>query len=399
MELVDLVNMARISSQFFQLANNVFRRKYSDCEVKLVDTHRELDDKPYNVKLSDHIDINDLESFSRLMKVFGNQIRKLTIPNFSSSNYTSGSDWAMVNRIVNEYGAESVVELKLGAVSKGIWPQFTVPFTRVENLEILIDADTDGKKLNDLCPNLRKLNLIIIHEANYDLINCKIPHLEYLKIFVTDAWKQKEQIIGFIEKNPQIRSIYAPYTTPEFTKMISEKMRYLENLTINFNDNRNIEIHFENVKHLVLHTRPRSTIRKLSISKLESLEITFGNEELDKYIEFFSRHKNLSKLNLKVEWHTEIDLQQFDLKQLTAELPNLKIAVTVRGSFDIHSENVIRFIESHSKLTRFEFPIDNIEQADQEKLRKRFETEWHIWTTIDNTYHRNDNVFVFERRK
>lgn len=388
--------MAQISSKFRYIAADIYRRNYSDYEiqVQLEQTKNKSRGKPYNIyTLRKIITIDDLASLSIIMEYFGNNIHKINILNMTKRNYTLGSDWAEVNRIVNEYAWESMTHLKLGFISNTLWPLFTMPFKSVESLSTIVNRDTDGMKLNELCPNLRELHIYLIGEVNYDFIDCKIPHLQHLdmSIEVATAWNNKEQIIGLIQKNPQIRSVDATNTRPEFSKVINQYLPDLENLTFHYDDNQDEPLHFEHVKNCALSTLRNCSIKTLSFSHLESLEIMYFPAGLNAFIEFFHRHKNISRLHF-----TRTVITTTDLEQITAELPNLvEVIVDYLGSYS-NMENISRFIESRSKLMKFQFRLHDMIATDRNQLREDFERN-HSWFNVN--YIEETKKFFFERKK
>lgn len=104
------------------------------------------------------------------------------------------------------------------------------------------------------------------------------------------------------------------------------------------------------------------TIKNLSFSNLESFECLYKHEMLDKFTEFFRRHKNLEGI--------------------------------------IHVDHVIKFIVSNPKLRKFVIALDvrSLGQLDiyQEKLLEKFQQEWHTTVGKEPENHKND--FVLERK-
>lgn len=385
LELSDLINIVQINSEFQDLATNVFRRKYSNYEIDILATKCDHYEGAYDIIDSKrYIKVRDVQIPSNIMKYFGNYIQKLAIRNFKYRNYTSGSDWAMVNRVVNEYGSELITQLSLGEISRNLWPHFTKPFSKVEKLDITIEDDTDGMKLTELCPNLRELHISVTKDANYDFIDCELPHLVHLDIrYRGDV---TEQMVSMIRKNPQIRRVVVDrYTTPSFYKVIAENLANLEHLTLTFIDDYSDPLHFKSVKHCVLHATSLMTLTNLTLSQLESLETSFWRGEREKFTEFFRRHRNLKRLNLSV--HNT----QLQLDVVTADLVNL-VEMNVETNSEINVVHVIKFIEIHPMLLKFKFNTNKIGKTDLEELRRRFELDWHI----ENI---GDGSFLFEKKQ
>lgn len=341
-------------------------------------------------KTEKSIIFRDFKVASNIIKYFGKQIRKMNVRNRPLYNYSSGY-WAQINRNLNKYGSKFLTELNLGSISKALWPLYTKPFEKVESLEFELKGDTQGMKLNQLCPNLKKMRIFLKSKANFDFIDCKIPQLQHLDIAIADItfgnWllKHKKPIIGLLEKNPQIRSIDARTTPAAFANIIEQYMPNLDNLTLSFGDNRNDPLHFKSVKQCVLFTKVKSSIKKLSFSRLKSLHIQFTRDQFDKYIDFFRRHRNLSELHFI--HGTGI---VHSLKELTAELRNLTMIIIGYGS-GVCMENVIGIIESHPKLRKFQFPADGISKTDRVILCKRFEENWEIKIN-------EKGAFIFEKK-
>lgn len=390
LDVNDLINIAKISSEFTYIASNIYHRKYADYEIRIERIEYEWHEEPYSIEESPkYIIVRDFQLASDMLKYFGNRFRNLFIRNDSSRNYTLGSDWATINQFVNEYASESVVHLKLNEISKELWSLFTIPFTNVEALYINIKTDTDGMKLNQLCPNMKEFHIDLINAANYDSINCELPHLQHLDISISmrNPWNKKDQILGLIRNNPQIRSIVAVHTPPTFIRRVSEYLPNLKYLTLQFHDDQNGLIHFDSVRHCVLYTNTIDTLKNLSFLHLESLQMQYSPEELDKFTEFFLRHKSLKRLTVLPKQNT-----QFQLNLLTVDLVNL-VEMTVEFHSDINIDNVTKFIENHPKLIKFQFKPNIMESSDWEVFCKKFEQDWHI-VSIEQR-----NAFSFERKK
>lgn len=171
---------------------------------------------------------------SNLIKYFGNSFPKLTVSNLPRHNYTFGSDWAEINKIVNQYDSEYLINFDLGSISKELWSLFRVPFKNVENLSIKLLTDTDGMEFNQLFPKLRDLRILFYNEVNYDIIDHVMPHLDHLdtKFSLWTSNKQK-YLYGLVRKNPQIRSINTGFPL-QFIKMVSQHLLNVENITLTF---------------------------------------------------------------------------------------------------------------------------------------------------------------------
>lgn len=379
---MELMSVAQTSTEHYHIATNIFRRKYSDFKISI--SLQNWSGRKYSVDMSlKLILINDLQMFSDLLNVFQNYIRNIDIWNRPNCSVTA-------NQIVNEFGSETITKLQLGIINKEILCQFSVPFKNVDMLAIEIHTDIDGIKLSELFPNLRKLHIKVLNEANYDFIDCKFPHLEDLNIAYSNLqeWKRNENIIGLMKKNPQIRSVNAVTTPSKFIEVVNELLPNVEHLKFVFNDHRNKPLHFESVKHSVLYSSPIGSIKNLTFSNLELFEITYASDQLNKYTDFFRKHRNLGRLHLTEVWGTTLDLER-----LTAGLPNL-VEVIVGNYSGTDIGDISKFIQNHQKLLKFQFSVQKMSETDRKIIYESFEHDWHIKSIVDDKH-----TFVFEKRE
>lgn len=164
-------------------------------------------------------------------------------------------------------------------------------------------------------------------------------------------------------------------------------MSNIENLTFVFNDHRNKPLHFESVKHSVLHSSPMGSIKKLTLSNLESFEITYAPDELNKYTDFFRKHKNIKRLHLTEVWGTALQLDR-----LTADLPNL-VEVIVGNYSGTDIGDIKKFIMNHPKLLKFQLSVQKMSETDRKMIKEIFEPDWHFKNIINGK-----EIFVFEKR-
>lgn len=99
LELTDLLNTAQVNSDCARVASNIFRRKYSNYVIEIL----EMQHKKLTVYSAHHlIAIQDFDLAFDVMKYFGRHIRKLNIRNNDQHIYPPGKGWTEVVRFVNE---------------------------------------------------------------------------------------------------------------------------------------------------------------------------------------------------------------------------------------------------------------------------------------------------------
>lgn len=386
LDLVELVNMASITPQYASIAASVFRQKYSDHQLAIRCNKPEMLYQKIPYGISDgSINIYDLKLYQNILKYFGNNLRKINI----SNGLVLENDLEIANRLTNEYCSKTVRELNLNFLSKNELHQYTTPFSGVEKLICTISSDINGTwTLNQLFPNLQQLEVLLTSDMNISFIDNQLPHLKQLKLGISaDSFERKQQIEGMIRKNPQIRSIEIIGLNIGLVKVISEVIPNIENLTIpNVGIHNMNSIQFGSVKNFALYSNDFSSLEKLSFPHLETLKIfpPFHSENL---IAFFKRHQHLKRLHLMLCPQTS----RVNLEELTADLPNL-VELVVQNH-DISSQTIIRFIESHDNLMKFQFSKHQIENEVEQTLRRRFEMDWNIRESNSS-----EEALLFERK-
>lgn len=108
MDLVELVNMASITSQYASIAASVFRQKYLDHQLAIRCNKTEMLYQKIPYGISDvSINIYDLELYQNILKYFGENLRKINI----SSEHVLGNDLTIANQLTNKYCSESIRKL------------------------------------------------------------------------------------------------------------------------------------------------------------------------------------------------------------------------------------------------------------------------------------------------
>lgn len=108
MDLVELVNMVSITSQYASIAASVFRQKYLDHQLAIRCNKTEMLYQKIPYGISDvSINIYDLELYQNILKYFGENLRKINI----SNGHVLGNDLTIANQLTNKYCSESIREL------------------------------------------------------------------------------------------------------------------------------------------------------------------------------------------------------------------------------------------------------------------------------------------------
>lgn len=389
LELTELINMAATHSNFDQIAETVFHHRYPHYKIRIVKSFFINNGKTINYQVEDGdscIEFPDSKLVDDLFKYAGKWIQRLAI---KSDEFTEDR-LKSINGLINKYTSESVIQLDLRFVFKDSFGDFMVPFKNVEHLMFGVlqgIPSANMMPLNELFPKLRRLEMRLYRDFDHNLLDYKFPHLEHLTVELNnfDTKKRIKQIECLLRKNPQIRSIKLLDYPKNYIKVIENMFINLENMTLDalaFDET----VHFANVKSFQWSRAHMNHIALLSLPRLEFLRIDTYNPftELKTFLE---RHKNVSRLHLKIRAD---ETAQQELVDLIAVLPNLVELILVWEQFigtkhPIGTEFIAQIIQNHEGLMKIEFPVNQIGS----KLGK-YENDWHL---------RNfDFVYIFQRK-
>lgn len=312
---------------------------------------------------------------ANVIEVFGDLIQDLDIN--IPSNETI--------QIINKYASESLINLKLKFASVDIFESLTTPFTALEGLEVqTYDFIKIGRlQLNELFPQLRRLSLDFYGDNDFSFIFYEFPHLEHFHLYRPFDSRDEEMLANFFQKNPQIESLDVEKLNQKWCNIINEHVPQLKNLTV---ETHNIDIEddttFEHVKSFQIKlceiTPQPKPMDKLSMPKLEFLQITLSKPIAAVWTEFFRKHQHVKHLKI-------IDACRSDdqSNQLIEELPHL-IEISFSNSLRKFSdsvitfENVNRIIETHSNLVKLSFSSYLLGKNEMDNVQSKFENDWNI---------------------
>lgn len=372
------VSLSQTNRQFADLARLSFKRKFENKTICIeAPFHLELDDQLTEIYETDRITINS-EQASLILKKFGSEISKLDI-----FYERIEADRAMtITKELNEYCAETITELFLSGIRQNTWPLLRKPFANVETVTFNGQLEvTEADNLNDIFPNLRRLNLNYVLTSKSFGLNQTFPHLEHLQVkFVNLAGFQEKEATALLKSNPQLRRLSIRRATPKFLRTINELLPNLNELELLQMARRlprpmaNAQIRFENVKKLSVVSGPYCMIQNLIFTQLEEFTldcIPMGKLSMDNaWIGYIEKLGNMKKL------HFIGDVTNEQVRALNGMLPNL-MEFSIAGVSDIQIETIKSFIERHEKMTKFHFNVF-YDALDIEELKRTLESYWEI---------------------
>lgn len=409
LNIADLLSVSQTNKQFSVLAADVFRRRFASLDIEIVKDRR-LMVKPFFVNVVDSIlgnnalenedkipfemskhsiEVYDFELTLSLLKQFGNVIRNLNIHTQKlQSNHTE-----IINKFTDKYCAKSLVKLDLKFIRSKTLEQFTGPFNVVEDLSFAIDVHKIGSKtqpLNQSFPNIKRLSLFMVSDIDYSFIDCNYPRLEQLSVRGLHATRFETAVAmqSIISKNPQIRNIELGTFVPNLIKIVQKLLPKIEQLTLALASSiGNYKLHFEHVKVFALGTS--GLPGQITFGKLEELHIYYSNGQSSAWVEFLEKHQNISRFHIRGHG-TESDLHE-QFERITIKIPNLK-EMSIVSERMVEVNAVVRFIETHVKLMKFE--IIPCTRDVKEILKRKFELQWNI-----NNLKRDDRKGLLLRKK
>lgn len=386
----DLLAMAQMNHKFSILANDVVRRKFSTIVVNepYLESHslgKEVlkfigirvgllsNDTMRPSRLSvpqSEITLFDNQMILKTMKYLGSGLRKVTI---YYNKVTYGNEIEVIGKYINEYCHDTLEELQLSGSDETSLNYMKNPFKRIERVSLLFglpEYDEDTLPMNELFPALRNLTLVLGYDEN-DYIACNFPHLEHVYLHLTYAFYRTSSITDMITANPQIRTINVRGSSTEFLQFLSESLPNLQVLTLGSSQKNNHAIHFASVEKFVVNNLKGSPIN-VTFSQLNELEIICDADNIEDWNEFIRRHPNVTVFRMR---YLEITDEQFE--RLAMRLSNVQqMSVDhAKGNF-IGAQAIIRFIESHKQLRKFDLHFRT--EAATELFKTNFSNEWIV---------------------
>lgn len=321
--------------------------------------------------------IDDFQLIKDTLKYLGNFIRKINVRNFNGDEKHSEE----IMKLINQYCSESLIEMEIlfNDSTFNSLKYATKPFKTVEHISIggYIPKTIDFSpsiSWNQTFPALRNISLAISSPDN-EYINCHFSHLRHAHVFVHDVNFVNE----FLRLNPQIKSLELGKASPDTLRKLNEMFPKLERLTLEssgtIKDEDEEEITFNNVTAFTMNYSYENSGKHLHFPSLQQFDIDLNHERSDDWIEFMKNHRQISRFHLKYEYY----IADNEFEALTAELPNLmemSVSHTKRVGDSIGADVIIKFMESHEQLLKFN--INACKEEDKPILREKLAAKWTI---------------------
>lgn len=402
LDFVDLLSACQTNKHLYELAVNVFTRKFSKNTIEIKDgpawhpsddsdedtnhfilnimdilahfdpfqTEDEFETPPLVTTSNKLVQIQDFELTLLALKYFGRFIEKLKI------DYSFMNEFQLnrINGMINEYCSESLIEIHLSNCEGYVLEVFTAPFKKIESVSLGMEMKTVGKSLDQIFPNLKSLSLSLITILDESLIDCHLPYLEHLYFRVEHNFRDTTEsyVEILIRNNPQIRSIVLYNVSSRFLAIVNQLLSNLEHLTLWAFAMNGDDIHFENVKTFVMKNALYSSPVNITFSNLEELHMSYYDNRFDAWLDFITKHPNLKRLHIEESVATDIH-ERFGT--LTDNLHSLdEISIVCQGSMSV--EAVTKLIGDHENLMKLD--LATLTDDVKETLRKELGSRWNI---------------------
>lgn len=380
LDFMDLLSLTEASPDFFPLVTEILRRKNYEVTIRNAHSVDKLNGRSFNeFVVEKRIEITYFDLILTVLKQLGHAIRHLNV----EFSYIRNNEAAIISQFINEYASVSLKTLRLSYVKNDTFEHFIIPFEGVEELHFGIDINefkSDISSLNYLFPRLQRLGLSLFSNVNYDFMDCELPHLKHLNLFIaSEAWECKEQIEAFLRKNTQIQSLGIDFLPIDHVKIslkdINRLLPNIENLTLSTFNIGQESVRFERVKHFVLDHNIIAPLAKLTFARLESFQMNYFQGDFNAWNNFVARHNNLSRLcvdSLNMDFRTHL----VDILDALPYLSEMVLSKIRRGP--VNFETISQIIGNNRNLTKFEFTTDLMAGHEFDDMKERFQNEWHV---------------------
>lgn len=316
--LNDLFNVAVANGNLSAAAGLAFKRNFGNQTFKF--SHRSifmLKDDPQLPSSSTEIQTTAETDHMAFLHNFGVFLKRLNV-NIDNGSYKS------IENLILKNCADSLTEMSLGEADHRLNPSelqevfrnIKQPFANVEKLCLnRCHMSEEGSRLNIWFPELRHLSLFDVKFTDVDVV---LAHYPLLKHFGIGRWTNgcehtltMSQILTFLTKNPQIRSL--DITLPangyehDFYRKINEILPELEQLRLcwdanSFKHHGNNVVAFKRLKKLALdftfNSFTGARVLPFVFDQLTELEINNIPVLTEEWMEFIIRNKSLTKLTV-----------------------------------------------------------------------------------------------------
>lgn len=409
LNLKELLSIADSNKQLRYMARYIFVRKYRRQVVWLRAMKYEQHEHISFISTLNLLDICSLKWSLKFLRCFGDlalEIRIMflddygvTISNGTTYALTALEEYIQRFKIqctksiqwehllieyLNEYCSESLTEFSFdGELRKGGLNKLTKTFGKVKQISLL-DLYPIEKKLYELFPNLRKLELYYSGRnegfLHVEFIAGHFPYLEDLDIHMNGFVFDKESIAIAFCSNPQLKSIRSDVwmdiicDTKHFSNSNETYFQNLEKLHVDdeLKGNKTFDgtIHLKNLKELYLDSTniyDKLLVFPFSSNQLEKLVIRDYGENAN-FNNLIAKYPTVKKLILK-------ELNQLNHSEIAERMPSLE-EIYFAGCVIFTVDEIVSAIHQYHSLRLFTFR--SLAEISLSKLSTYLKNVWSL---------------------
>jgi len=386
--LIDSLNIDTILSLnnndelYLRLAEDAFKRKYSQKVFKIVDPVRMgFDDIQEVINV---VYVRQYGEILRLLKYYGHLITKLSIV-YSQYPQFGGVNMAPIIKYVNTYCNNNLIEFDLTINSDymEVFDKMTKPFKQVKKLSLCGKYNkmaSSTLSFDDLFPALRSLSLKYIQVHDKSNFDYKFPHLKHLYVEIGQSDKTRfteDDVEKMIMTNSHIQSLKLGRCDMKMLKIVSEILLDLESLQlvsfINFHHFKNDErIVFNNVKYFSVVGQFDGILEYVEFKNLTEFHIIGSPSYYGNWIDFIAKNPHLKILSVQKTHTTGSELKR--LTELNLNLAEISLSL----NHNVEYETIADFVRKNENITKIELTIQFSSQSIAEALQKEFGKIWSI---------------------
>ncbi|XP_055307563.1 uncharacterized protein LOC129571742 [Sitodiplosis mosellana] len=345
--------------------------------------------------LNNHSDLS-IENWIKVLRFFGHMITKLDIVYWM----ISPENCIEIDRCVNEYCADSLIELKIKDAPTYIMNHFKKPFTKIETIKFEhCTLSSNSTDFNRWFPMMRRLVFSSYNEfSERRCIEAPFPHLKELEFWL-DHWKSftKSNVAQTLRMNPNLLKLKIDGSIKldgAFLRNASHHLQLLETLEFDLdNEVFQADVSKAKFKHLkilsIKYSHGSDLVPSIPLLCDQLKEFTFKtvnckwNDEcgmLHELYDFINNHLSLDKLTLNIFDNDSPAMKTVDKMQLARACSTLTQIDFCYCEFS--ANEALDFIKQCKSLKSLKFRFGEDESDSTfEEFEKSLSNEWQATET------------------
>lgn len=373
------------------LVKDIFERKFGKTRVQFQAPF--VDFPVFYNQTEGPIKLKDLKTVSKVLSYFGQSIHSLKAKYLTSDMPVQ----IKINQLINAKCSDTLKQFDIISYKNNFFDDFSKPFKAIESVSVrglFSSFSREASCFSALFPSLRHLKIQLAKGQNMSWFDHEFKQLKHLNAdfcyYDPPRCYNEDIMIKFFDKNPQILSLNISYFTRNLLKHAAKQLTNLENLQIEFYEDRNDydqsaevgddrdEIHFEHLKSFTMKSGGDSMPKNVRFENLVEFRTDANPKDCLRWLKFVESNKNLKKLVLFGRY-----LKKEEITRLAAAKLGL-VEVTIKCKKDVDYETIAEFIENSTQLRKLVLKFDEKSIPHEsfgsimESLRNNLSVKWTI---------------------